>query len=103
MVLYACVGNTPKHNILQPDVDNDVFYFVKLADELLRVYSIYAFIMEPNRFLNYNNMKYSVNNDEILLVDALVNHDYFNEMELLNNKFVDQITYDTATTDKHNM
>ena len=45
-------------------------------------------------------MKYSVNNDEILLVDALVNHDYFNEMELLNNKFVDQITYDTAIPDK---
>jgi hypothetical protein len=95
-----CVFEIPKHNILQPDVDNDVFYFVKLADELLRVYSIYAFIMEPNRFLNYNNMKYSVNNDEILLVDALVNHDYFNEMELLNNKFVDQITYDTAIPNK---
>lgn len=95
-----CVFEVPKNNILQPDVENDILYFVKLADELLRIYSIYAFIMEPHKFLNYNNMKYSVNDDEILLVDALVNHDYFNEMEILGNKLVGQITYDIAIPDK---
>jgi hypothetical protein len=95
-----CVFEIPKHNIIEPEIENDIFYFVKLADELLRVYSIYAFIMDPHRFLNYNNMKYSVNEDEILLVDALVNHDYFNEMEILDNKFIGQITYDIAIPDK---
>ena len=95
-----CVFEVPKQNIIQPEIENNIFYFVKLADELLRVHSIYAFIMEPNKFLNYNNMKYNVNDDEILLVDALVNHDYFNEMEILDNKFIGQITHDIAIPNK---
>ena len=95
-----CVFEIPKFHLLQPDLDNSIFYYVKLADELLRVGGIYAFIMEPQRFLNYNNMRYSVNDDEILLVDAFVTHDYFNELEIMNNEFIGNISYDIAEPDK---
>ena len=95
-----CVFEIPKFHLLQPDLDNSIFYYVKLADELLRVGGIYAFIMEPQRFLNYNNMRDSVNDDEILLVDAFVTHDYFNELEIMNNEFIGNISYDIAEPDK---
>jgi len=94
-----CVFEIPEMHLLQPDIENSVFYYVKLADELLRVYSIRAFVLDPNRFLSFSNMNYNVNKDEILLVDALVTHDYFNELEVLND-FVGEINYDIAVPDK---
>lgn len=94
-----CVFEIPETHLLQPDIENAIFYYVKLADELIRVYSIRAFILDPNRFLSFNNMRYNVNEDEILLVDALVTHDYFNELEVLHD-FVGDINFDIAVPDK---
>lgn len=95
-----CVFQIPTHNLLQPEIENEIFYFVKLADEIIRVYNIRSFLLDPSKLLDYNNMGYKINDNEVVLVDSLINHDYFNEMEIIENNFVEKINFDIAIPDE---
>ena len=56
----------PDKNLLQPNILNSKYYYLRLADELLRVSRIRMYILEPYQTLNLANYEYQINKDELL-------------------------------------
>ena len=55
-----CVLKIPRKNLLQPNLLNYILYHTKLADEMVRIYRIRSFILEPNKYLNMSSYDYIV-------------------------------------------
>ena len=58
----------PKKNLTNDRLYNEILYYTRLSDELLRFPRIRSFILEPNKYLNLTNLEYKVDNNEILLI-----------------------------------
>ena len=77
--------------------DNEMLYFSRAADELVRYKRIQLFMLEPRRYLNITNIDYSVNEDEFIILASVLTDEYFENLIPYNkNKYVKNITYDNA-------
>ena len=82
----------PKKN-LYSKIQNKIYYFVKLSDELIRFPQIRKYIFTPKSFLSFHHVKYSINNDEIILLEEILDK-YFDNLKLKKeNKY---ISYDSV-------
>jgi len=91
----------PKMNLINPDNDNEKFYFNRICDELIRYKRVRLFMLDNKRYLNISNVDYSINADEVLLLNSILTDKYFDDMEpFQNNKYVNNITYEIATPSK---
>lgn len=94
-------GNTcqlilPKYNLIT-GLDNEVHYFGKMSDELIRYSRINSFIFQPKTYLSFGNVSYNLKEDEILILQSLLNGDYFEGLIPAEiNKFAKFNTYDTT-------
>ena len=96
-----CILKIPKKNLLEDHLLNYILYHTRLADEIVRIYRIRSFMLEPNKFLNMTNYDYKINKDEILLLDSFISKEYFNELELFrNNEYINNISFDIARPNK---
>jgi competence protein ComGC len=101
-IQYLCLTkkNTvciPKINLVDPTKNNSVFYFTKIADELLRYSRIRSFILEPKRYLNITNTDYSVRKDEILLLHSVLFGTFFDDLIPFEmNQYIQNIDYNNA-------
>ncbi|MDC1321267.1 hypothetical protein N8261_04830, partial [Flavobacteriaceae bacterium] len=95
----------PKKNLMS-DLDNEDIYYSKISDELIRYNRIKNFMFEPKMFLNFNNLKYDLNNNEIILLQSLLTQDYFDDLVPINeSNYVSFNSYDTVQpniTQKYN-
>jgi hypothetical protein len=64
-------------------MDNEILYYGKLSDELLRFSRIRSFILEPVYYLNLTNIEYKINDDEVLLLESFIKTENF---KILNKK-----------------
>ena len=86
----------PRTNLLN-ELDNEVVYFAKISDELLRFNRIKLFIFDPKTHLNFGSISYNLNDNEIILLSSLLNQEYFKDLiPITNNSYVTSNTYDTA-------
>lgn len=91
-----CQLNIPKKNLVM-GMDNEILYYGKLADELLRFNRIRSFILEPVYYLNLTNIEYKINNDEVLLLESFIKSENFSDLRIFNfNDYMQNITYDIA-------
>jgi hypothetical protein len=94
-------GNTcqlllPKKNLLN-NKDNEIYYFGKMADELIRYNRINSFIFKPQTYLSFGEINYNLKEKELLIVQSLLNQEYFDKLIPAEiNKYVKYNTYDTA-------
>jgi len=94
-------GNTcqlilPKNNLLTRS-DNSVYYFGKMADELIRYSRINSFIFQPQSYLSFGNLGYNLREDEIIVIQSLLNADYFDGLIPAEiNKYAKNNAYDVA-------
>ena len=96
-----CILKIPKKNLLETHLLNYILYHTRLADEMIRIYRIRSFMLEPNKYLNMTNSNYKISKNEVLLLDSFITKEYFNEMELFrNNNYINNITFDMAIPDK---
>jgi len=78
-------------------MDNEILYYGKLSDELLRFNRIRSFILEPVYYLNLTNIEYKINNDEVLLLESFIKSENFSDLRIFNfNDYMQNITYDIA-------
>jgi hypothetical protein len=69
--------------------DNEEVYFIKLADELIRYNRIKEFIFQPKAFLSFTDVKYNLNDDEIILLQSLITQEYFADLvPEFKNKYI---------------
>jgi hypothetical protein len=86
----------PKENLLTGH-NNKIIYYGKMADELIRFSRITKFILEPETYLSFGNVKYNLKDDEILIMQSLINQEYFeNLIPSLQNDFIHFNTKDEA-------
>lgn len=86
-----CKLKIPKKNLITGK-NNEVFYFAKMADELVRYNRIKTFIFKPYVYLSFGNVDYQLKDDEILLLQSLLTQEYFEQMiPVVNNKYVNTI------------
>jgi hypothetical protein len=92
----SCALVVPQMNLIN-GTDNEVVYFGKLADELIRYNRIKSFIFQPNVFLSFTNVKYNLADNEIILLQSLLSQEYFEGLVVAPvNKYIKHNTFDTA-------
>jgi hypothetical protein len=92
----SCALIIPKKNLIN-ETDNEVVYFGKLADELVRYNRIKSFIFQQSVFLSFTHVKYNLRDNEIILLQSLLTNDYFEGLTVApTNKYIKNNTYDTA-------
>ena len=86
----------PSKNLINNE-NNKIYYFSKMADELLRYNRIRTFIFEPKHYLNVTNIDYSIHRDEVLLLHSVLFGNYFDNLIPYNmNQYIQNINYDIA-------
>jgi len=87
----------PKSNLLNDKNSNEIIYFGKMADELIRYSRIKTFIFQPQTYLSFGALGYNLRENEIIVIQSLLTKDYFDGLvpeEI--NKYVKYNTYDNA-------
>jgi len=92
----------PDKNLINPETDNQAFYFARVCDELIRYKRIRLFMLDDKRYLNISNVDYSIDDDEVLLLNSILTDEYFDDLvPFQNNKYVQNINYDIAIPSKN--
>ena len=83
-----CIIKLPKKNLINQN-DNEVIYYGKLADELIRFKKIREFILTPHNFLSFQQIPYNLRNNEIILLEELLYGNYFDGIKIVSeNKYI---------------
>ena len=83
-----------KYNLFNNN-DNEILYITRIADELVRYSHIRTFLLDPNIYTSFSNIKYNLNKNEIILLETLLLK-YFVDNKIENtNSFIMNNTYDT--------
>jgi len=71
----------PQRNLMYPDIDNEIAYYGKVADEMIRYERVKLFMFEPTKYLSFQDIKYNLQEDEIILLESFITQEYFENME----------------------
>ena len=94
-----CKLKIPKNNLIT-NQDNETIYYTKLADELIRYSKFSIYLFESENYINLENMKYKINNNEIIITQNSINKNISkinidNDLEYFNSN------YDTLLVNKN--
>ena len=68
-----------------------------MADELIRYNRIKSFIFQPKAFLSFATIKYNLQEDEVILLQSLLTHEYFDDLiPVIVNKYIKYNTWDNV-------
>ena len=73
----TCTLVIPKNNLVSPDVDNEIVYINKLADQLIRYDRIRKYMMDPTQFLSFGQAHYSLGEHEFVVAQTVLKNEYF--------------------------
>ena len=76
----------PAVNLINGD-NNENIYYLKAADEFIRFNFDKIFLYDINKNYNIENIKYEINEHEILVLQSSINHLIFDEKINIKNKF----------------
>ena len=86
----------PKNNLVT-NSNNESYYYIKTADEVLRFDQVKSFMFNPEAFISIGKKNYNLKNSEILILQSLITQSYFeNKIPLEMNNYVKFNTYDNA-------
>ena len=68
----TCKLSIPSTNLYNKK-DNNILYFIKLADELIRYSKIRKYIFTEREFLTFKQINYRINDNEIALLEEILN------------------------------
>ena len=93
----TCQIILPKKNLLNPKINNEIFYFSKMSDELIRYRQINSFIFNPQTYLSFDSIKYKVNDNEIIVLQSILTSDYLDNLTpFITNNYAKYNNYDNA-------
>jgi len=91
-----CTLIIPNKNLIT-NADNEIFYYLKIADELIRHSRVRMFLLEPNKFLNIGKIDYEIDKNEILLLQSTLDGGYLDNLKgRKDTEKIPTITYDFA-------
>ena len=91
-----CTLILPKKNLVT-NTDNEIYYYGRMADELIRYNRIKSFMFKPQAYLSFGQVKYNLRDNEIIILQDLLNPEFFENLIPADiNKYAKYNTYDTA-------
>ena len=82
-----------KNNLIN-NTDNSIIYFGKLADQLIRYKRISNFILHQSGFIALNKIDYKLNDNEIIILQSMLNQEYFEgNIVLSKNEYIENTSY----------
>ena len=90
----ACIFAIPDRHMLT-GADNDKTYYARLADELVRFHRTKLFMFNPRFYMNVASAQYSVNVDEILVLQNALTQTHF-ELGKAKSPYVKNTVRETA-------
>ena len=85
----TCVLTLPKTNLYSNDVKNDVMYYDKIVDEIIRYSKIRKYLFTSREFLSFEYVNYRINHNEIILLEEILMDKYFDDLILRkDNKYI---------------
>jgi hypothetical protein len=91
-----CKLKIPQNNLINQQ-DNEIAYYAKIADELIRYNRIKSFFFQPNTFLSFTEVNYNLYDDEIILFQSLLTQEYFeNLIPVPENPYINKNAHDTV-------
>ena len=95
----GCKLVLPKKNMITGK-DNEMLYYYKLADELIRYKRIQQYMLHPKQYMNLGNVYYKVNADEIIISESFLDAQYSEMAEPFDDYgYVHNIGYHNAQPD----
>lgn len=85
----------PKNHLLS-DHDNDVIYFARMADELVRYSRTQLFMFHPKSYMNITDTEFRIDDNELFLLESRLTREYFKDLETYSTKYVQHIQYEQA-------
>ena len=79
-----CIFLIPKINLVNHG-DNEITYFSKISDELVRFNRIRRFMFEEKAFLSFSKVNYNLNFNEILILQSLLTQEYFSNLKSVSS------------------
>ncbi len=96
-----CMSLFPKKHLLS-NLENEVIYYGRMADELIRYNRTRLFMLYPKTYMNITNTDYQIDDNELFLLENKLNRDYFRDIiPYGSGDFQQNITYDNAQPDDH--
>ena len=87
----------PNKHLLDSEVSNETIYYGRMADELIRYTRIKLFMLSSTAYLTIGNSEYIIYDNEMLILQSLLNPDYFKDIvEFNDNKYLKNIDYQNA-------
>ena len=102
-----CKLQIPSDSFITRDIDdkpkaNEELYYDKMSDELLRYGNIQMFVFREKSFLTLENINYNLRDDEILILESLLDKEYFADIEEnKRNDYLTSISYDNLKPSKY--
>ena len=99
---YCVLQKSGEYKIILPEkhlisgLNNNVIYYSRIADELIRYKRIQLFMMDTKMYLNITNTEYKINEDEMIMLESLLTSEYFKSIEPYEHGKTTKITYETA-------
>lgn len=86
----------PKLNLVS-GLDNEDMYILRITDEIIRYKRIQLFMFNPTIYLNTAKIHYNINTDEMLVLQSLLNGDYFKKLiEYNTSDNIKNLVYENA-------
>jgi len=91
-----CVIQFPALNLVSKQ-PNKIYYFGRMADELIRYNRIKSFIFKPQSYLSFGQVKYNLRDNEIIVLQDMLNQEFFENLIPSDiNKYAKYNTADNA-------
>jgi len=86
----------PRQNLVTGS-NNEIYYYGRMADELIRYNRIKSFIFKPNSYLSFGSIGYNLREDEMIIIQSLLTQEYFDSLIPAEiNKYSKFNSYDVA-------
>ena len=92
----VCQLILPKYNLLN-GANNEINYFIRMADEIIRYNRIRTFMFKPQSYASFNALNYNLRENEIIVIQSMLNQEYFEGLIPIEiNKFIKYNNYDSV-------
>lgn len=91
----------PKNNLISA-IDNETYYYEKLADELLRYKRIQLFMLQASQYLTIHHFDYIIQTTEILILQSALFENFFKDLEPFEtSSYVTNVGFDISNPEAH--
>ena len=91
----------PNVNLITNENNYDI-YFTKLSDEFIRYNKTNSFLFDTSKITTYNNIKYNINSDEVILIESILNKELNINKYNIKNMLSNYNTFDTYNINNNN-